>query len=424
VLWHASTSRLPTLQGELAGWPAQREQLQAQLDAAERRAVVLGAGQGPSLPELEGMLRRLSGQRDAAQLAAAEAQARLAASEAEAQQLRLRLTGLEQQQRQQGLPAHPSERFSWPTPLSSETLEAPLPGPGGPSPEVAALQEALAAERQQTRQLQAALHALTADMQQLQLAGPLPASPAGGALADVTNRGAGREQQQQGAREAQRLSKQLTRAQARLQQLAAENERLMELSNDLRAERNRLAAAGAAGQQQQAESTGKAGGGTGSSGLLAAPAAVPSPIILPPGLWQLLAHPGLGQLLSGEAATCARPLALPCSSLLPPETSGQQQQQQQQQQRQQPSSPLSPPMQQQQQPPDSPTSQQALAVVGVQVREAGRAAPSGSSSGDRGGSMAPGAAVQKRPQAAQQQQAERGKAASPPRVRNYNIKSP
>ena len=109
------------LQGDLASCGARCEQLQAQLDAAERRAAVLAAGQGPSLPELEGMLRRLTAQRDTAQVAAAEAQAKLSLREAELQQLR-------QQLRQQA-GDESSLHFSWPNSLSSECLPAQQHGP-------------------------------------------------------------------------------------------------------------------------------------------------------------------------------------------------------------------------------------------------------------------------------------------------------
>ncbi|KAI3435561.1 hypothetical protein D9Q98_001626 [Chlorella vulgaris] len=208
----ALQGRVEQQQEELAAaqvLTAKCQQLQVQLDAAERRAFVLAAGQGPNLQDLEGMLCRLSAQRDSAQAAAADTQAQLSLKEAELQQLQER----QRQWKQDGSEAFVGQ-FNWPSNLSSESLDdSKQQGTAGGTvvPEVAALQAALAAEQQQTHQLRAALHAVTADMQ-------------------------GVHQGQHHVR----LKRQLARAQAQVRQLAAENERLMELGNSLRAERTRM----------------------------------------------------------------------------------------------------------------------------------------------------------------------------------------
>ncbi len=436
-------------QGEMSGWAAQREQLQAQLDAAERRAAVLAAGQGPSLPELEGMLRRLTGQRDTAQAAAAEAQARLASCEAEVQRLQQQLAGAEEWRVRQ---EHGGEPFSWPTPLSTEALEvAPFSAAvvkGGSeglasgvvaASELAALQAALAEERQQSQQLQAALHALTADMQRLQAhqqqqqqqqqqqAAIVPANSPGGdtdvghALTDVTNHSAPGTKQ----RDALWLAKQLAKAESRLRQLAAENERLMELSNSLRAEKTRLAAAAseqqAADRPRDGENTGSVQGPLQLFHQAAAPPALPM-ITVPPGLWPLLALTGAGRLLASVEPAAGSPQQLnkqrciaaqqltagPCSAHRPAavlKTGGQ----------------------------DAAeagactaATAEPVAVAGTRVPEAGSMAPANSGGARTNGGNAatrPLSPVQPREQQ-RGQQMDQAKAPSPLRVRNYNIKSP
>lgn len=436
------------LQGEVSGWAAQREQLQAQLDAAERRAAVLAAGQGPSLPELEGMLRRLTGQRDMAQAAAAEAQARLASCEAEVQRLQQQLAGAEEWRSRQERGGEP---FSWPTALSTEELEvAPLSAAvakGGSeglasgavaASELAALQAALAEERQQSQQLQAALHALTADMQRLQAhqqqqqhqqqqAAIVPANSPGGdtdvghALTDVTNHSAPGIKQ----RDALWLAKQLSKAQSRLRQLAAENERLMELSNSLRAEKTRVAAAAseqqAADRPRDGENSGSVQGPLQLFHQAAAPPALPM-ITVPPGLWPLLALTGAGRLLASAEPAAGSPQQLdkqrciaaqqltagPCSAHRPAavlKTGGQ----------------------------DAAeagactaATAEPVAVVGTRVPEAGSTAPANSGGGRTNG----GTTATRRPPPVQPREQQRGqqmdqaKGPSPLRVRNYNIKSP
>ena len=416
-----SAPALPRLQEELGKAAAARDQLQAQLDASERRAAVLAAGQGPSLPELEGMLRRLSSQRDAAQVAAAEAQARLEQREAEVAALQQRVEQLEQA----GVHGEASGRFSWPTGLSSGESLADAAAPPAAAGEVAALQEALAAERQQNAQLHAALHALTADMQRLQdeqqerqLLALVPAAGSG-ALADVTN--VPQQQQAHGRqqREVQRLAKQLARAQARIRQLAAENERLMEMSSSLRAERNRLAGA--------AQQGGAAGAGVAGKLL---PAPLPQPPVpvpacgLPAGLWPLLAQPALGPLLPIQLA------AVSGGELVPVGGGGSPAMQQQPQplprEAQQP---------QQQQPQRSTSreldvadeaSRQQMAVVGQPpLRQAAPALVAAAAVVTRrpaaGGG---GAGKQQQTAAAAATAGRQGSSPSPPRVRNWNVKSP
>jgi hypothetical protein len=64
--------------------------------------------------------------------------------------------------------------------------------------------------------------------------------------------------------------------------------------------------------------------------------------------------------------------------------------------------------------------QQTIAIVGKQLREATRAAPAPGAST----TAAHGAAGRQLEQAQQQPQGGRGKAPSPLRVRNYNLRSP
>ena len=405
---------------------------------------MLAAGQGPSLPELEGMLRRLTAQRDTAQVVAAEARATLSLREAELQQLQQQL------RHQDG--AEPSGHFSWPTNLSSDSLLVQQQHAPATAPDAAALREALAAERQQARQLQAALHALTADMQRMQqdhqqqqqqqqlAVVPAGQGPGGSttALVDVTNteqqqqqqqqqqQKQKKQQQQQQGHDVQRLAKQLARAQARLKQLTSENERLMEMSNSLRAERNRLAKA------QQCSSSGGQAPCSHSSTQPALPA---QGFTLPPGLWPLLALPAAvanpAQLLaSGRALEGAPPSSRSGSSNSnSPQHSVQQQLEVAAQQ---------PPQQPQQQQQGlqgaavvaaestggaaAPGMQQTIAIVGTQLREATRAAPGPGAST----TAARGAAGRQLEQAQQQREPQggRGKAPSPLRVRNYNLRSP
>lgn len=404
---------------------------------------MLAAGQGPSLPDLEGMLRRLTGQRDTAQMAAAEAQAKLATCEAQVQCLQQQLASAgghcENQERT-------CEPFPWPTPLPTETTEVPpatcvvVPGaPGGvaggvtASAELAAVQADLAAERQQSQQLQAALHALTSDMQKLQLQqqqqqqlvivpanSPNGINGSGHALADVTN-----HSQRQ---DAQWLARQLSRVRFRLQQLAAENERLMDLSNGLRAERNRLAAA-AAGQQA---ADGWSGGNSSKKvqGPLqpvpqATPLYEPSIVMIPPGPWPLLTLPAAGRLFASAQPATSSPQQMDTKvSSSAQQTAGL--------------CGASNPA-----PVQETGAQHAaraaagfgakaepVAVVGTTIPEAGRVPPGypGGSSASRGGAAGrrrlPLLHQRERQQQREQQQQDHAKAPSPPRVRNYNITSP
>ena len=371
---------------------------------------MLAAGQGPSLPELEGMLRRLTAQRDSAQAAAADAQAKLGERQAEVQALQQQVQRLEQQAAA-AVAGEPSGCPSWPSGLSRpESLAEAAPPATG---ELTAVQAALDAERQQSGQLQAALHALTADMQRLQQQQQqqLAVVPAAGALADVTNT---RQPQQA---EVQRLAKLVARAQARLRHLAAENERLMEVSNSLHAERGRLELAA---------------GGASDAGEAAAQLPPPLPLapapglLLPPSLWPLLAPTAVGQFAAASSSGCGTGTADRGSQQPPQPPAGQQQQPAQQQAVQQ----QQPLPQQQQEQQDSErvhaaagdeqlpgaTMPQSLAVVGVQLPGHDRpaAAPRANGSGSSGSGTR---------QQAQQEAGERGGAApAKPKVRNYNIR--
>ena len=422
----SSTTLPPDVQEELGRAAAAQDQLQAQLDAAERRAAVLQAGQGPSLPELEGMLRRLSGQRDAAQIAAADAQARLQQREAEVVALQQQVAQLEQA----AAAGEASGRFVWPTSLSStESLDvAEAPPPGDP----AALYGALEAERQQNVQLQAALRALTADMQclqqqQQQQLAVVPAAQVG-ALADVTNTPQQQAQQHQ-QQEVQRLAKQLAWAQARLRQLAGENERLMEMSNSLRAERNRLARAA---QQPSGAASGSddvAWGTRGRGEML--PALVPGllpavpPLHTPPlQLWPLLAQPAAGSLV---------PIQLAAAGNMQPAQAASPAQQQQQQQQQ-----LCHQVDQQQQlgaeqprqgsaqeaPTESGSAEPDMALMGQSLLP--QATPHGGTAAAAGTRRAVVRVCSKQSRALEPTAlaGRQGSVPSPPCVRNWNIKSP
>lgn len=417
------------VQEELGKAAASRDQLQAQLDAAERCAAVLAAGQGPSLPELEGMLRRLSSQRDAAQAAAAEAQARLEQREADVSALQQRVAQMEQA----AASGEASSRFAWPSGLSfTESLDGGVAAaPPGPAGHVAALQEALQAEQQQNAQLQTALHARTADMQRLkQQQQQLAVVPASGALADLTNvpKQQGKEQQQQ----VKRLAKQLAHAQARLRQLAGENERLMEMSNSLRAERNRLARtvqqSGGEGSRGR-EPTLQAAGGLGE--MLPAPSPGLLPACVPPlHLWSFLAQPaaeslapihlgaaGSQQLLLAHAADRSSDMQQEPNPAAP----AQQQQQRevvQTQQRGQGSG-LDAPAR------SGRDDQQGMALEGQSLLPHSASKPLGgaSAAANTRRAAARSASKQQRQEAAAPA-GQQGSTPSPPRVRNWNVKSP
>ena len=393
---------MTTLQEELANLADRCQQLQTALDAAERRVAVLATGQFPSLHDLEGMLHRLAAQRDSAQAAAVQSQAVLPLRDAEVQQ-RKQDTG--------PLAGHIGLSIDVPpeSPEGERQHGTGAAAPAGPV-NVAAplttdnLKEALAAERQQTQQLQAALHALTIEMQRLteeqaherhrrQVA--LVVSGASlrsgtSALMDLTNK---KEQSRRHhEHDVQRLVKQLARAQARMRQLAAENERLMEMSNGLRAERNRLARA----QQDK-------GCGSGTDAALdicslQLPTAPPPMIVLPTGMCPLLALPASAQHVQLPSNSREGSPTLTANSACNSDWQQRQQQQQQQLGLEEVAADGD----------RAPAEQLPIGVVGVQLQATRPAAAAGA--------PAPTGDSTKRQQPV--------KVSSPPRVRNYNVKSP
>jgi hypothetical protein len=134
---------------------------------------------------------------------------------------------------------------------------------------------------------------------------------------DVTNTEQQQQiQQQRHGHDVQRLAKQLARAQARLKQLTSENERLMEMSNSLRAERNRLVRAQQCSSSSSSSSVGQCPCSHGST----QPARPSQGCALPPGLWPLLALPAvvnparLVAAAGGRVSCSAVEGALPSSS--------------------------------------------------------------------------------------------------------------
>ncbi|GAB4820445.1 hypothetical protein N2152v2_007491 [Parachlorella kessleri] len=198
------------------------------------------AGLGPSIEEWEGMLKRVTLQRDEAQTTAKECQARLALRDMEVQQLQQQITARQLCSpdccpHDGGSSSSLDGVFGAGNTLAGMPMGQSVNSQSAQAIEMLAHRRALEAAQAQNAQLQAALHALAAEMQQLQQAQveaqPIPPQ----ALQEATN-----VQPDAGQAQVRRLRKEVSRLQCEVHRLAAENERLMEMSNELRAERNRF----------------------------------------------------------------------------------------------------------------------------------------------------------------------------------------
>ena len=380
---HISTDDTWSLapQGELARANTVHADLSAQLEFAERKAALLAAGQGPRPADWEAMLRCVTEQRDRAQAAAQEVRGRLSAQESELAELRQQLAAG---------PCISAAGSSWGAPKGA----APV---GGPGEEVEALRLELETRRQQNAHLQAALHAVTAEMQQLQARQLEHQQEAQLALADLTNHS------QAAGKGLERVKMQLSKALTEGRRLAAENERLMEMSNSLRA-----AATKARAQAPQPAVL------TAAHVMQALPPAAGLPEASAGGALPSSSGPPQGAHHLLQAALALAPVAALQQAPAPPghvAVHEQQQRQQQQQQVQEDLSTADPKSQGLDQPAGAPLAVAGQHMNSPQQPERGRV-PKGCSFRST--------ASQRAKQWRQQQQQQRAASPIRPRVRNHN----